>query len=178
MGYTTEFNGSFRLSKTATPEQVKYINLFAYTRRMRRNNKVLFELYKGKFGLIGCDKKVKNGTAIPNDYGIDGEFFCRDDNDFGQSKDSSIIDFNGPPKTQPGLWCKWELSEDGKELKWNEVEKFYGYTLWLKYLIEKFFIPWGIELNGRVRFQGEDSNDFGTITIIKNKISLQQIGIR
>ena len=36
------------------------------------------------------------------------------------------MDINEPPKTKPGLWCKWIINEDG-DLCWNGEEQFYYY---------------------------------------------------
>jgi hypothetical protein len=163
MGYTTEFNGSFQLSKPATKEQIEYLNRFSYTRRMKRDVEKLNELHKGEYGLPGIG------------YGTEGEFFCMNDNEFGQSKDGSIVDDNYPPSTQPGLWCQWVLTEDGTELEWDGGEKFYCYVEWLQYLIENFFSRWEIEINGTVKWQGEDMDDRGRIKVEGNKITTTEL---
>lgn len=163
MGYTTDFKGSFTLSKPATPEQIEYLNRFSYTRRMKRDVEKLNEQYKGEFGLPGTG------------YGEEGEFFCKRDDDFGQSNDASIVDHNHPPSTQPGLWCQWVLTEDGRELEWDGGEKFYCYVEWLQYLIENFFSRWGIEINGTVKWQGEDMDDRGIIKVEGNKITTTEL---
>ena len=79
----------------------------------------------------------------------------------------------------PGCWCQWvivkdDVSEDS--LVWDECEKFYNYVEWLEYLIENFFKPEGYVLNGSVGFQGEDSDDFGTIEVVDNVVT-QHFGI-
>lgn len=163
MGYTTDFRGSFTLSKPATPEQIEYLNRFSYTRRMKRDVEILNEQYKGEFGLPGVG------------YGQEGEFFCKRDGDFGQSKDDSIIDSNQAPSTQPGLWCQWVLNEEGTELEWDGGEKFYCYVEWLDYLIENFFKRWGIQLSGKVKWQGEDMDDRGVIELEDNQMSVKSL---
>lgn len=50
----------------------------------------------------------KNGP-----YYIDGSGFM------GQGNDSDVINSNNPDPSQPGLWCKWEITEDGKFLEWD-----------------------------------------------------------
>lgn len=161
MGYTTEFEGALELSKPLTEEQLNYINTFSGTRRMKRDVKTLHELYNGKYGLPNVD----------DPYGIEGEFFARDDGNYGQSNCSSIIDFNQPSSTQPELWCKWIV--EGNTLKWNGWEKFYCYTEWLLYLITNFFTPWGVILNGEILWQGEELSDRGIITVINSKVKVQ-----
>lgn len=157
MGYTTDFQGSFTLSKPATPEQIEYINKFSGTRRMMRDSEALQEMHEGKFGLDGK-------------YGIDGEFFVGGEGFAGQESDDSVLDHNSPPSTQPGLWCQWVLNEEGTELEWDQGEKFYEYTAWLKYMIANFFEPWGIKLNGAVRWQGEDMDDRGVLEVQDNAV--------
>lgn len=78
MGYTTDFNGSFILSRPATEQEKSYINLISRTRRMKRDMNKLMEIYKGKHG--NPFTKEQTPEAI---YGNDGEYFAHDDNDFG-----------------------------------------------------------------------------------------------
>ena len=172
MGYSTDFSGSLKLSRQATEEELNYINLISDTRRMKRDVSKLMDLYQGEYG---------NPFAVDNTpesiYGEYGEYFARDAHDC-----DSIIDYNcapgeshyGAPKTtkigQPGLWCQWVITDDGDELEWNGGEKFYNYIEWLKYLIDRFFEPWGIKLNGEIEWQGEEMKDRGKIRVIDNVI--------
>lgn len=144
--------------------------------------------------------KFKTDNRTPEQiYGNDGEYFARDDKDSGQSRDASIIDYNQPPghvistdwsfswtenqkrvaegKCQPGLWCQWIISDDGTELKWDGGEKFYYYTEWLNYMINHFFEPWGIKLNGEIEWKGEDRNDIGKIVVIDNEVIIKEAKI-
>jgi hypothetical protein len=193
MGYTTDFYGSFTLSRPATEKEKNYINLFGDTRRMKRDVNKLMELFKGKHGYPFA--KDNTPEAI---YGKDGEYFARNDGQSGQDHDKSIIDYNCPPgqlewekdsdfhkryyenqrrtlagECQPGLWCQWRLNDKGTELEWDGSEKFYNYIEWLKYLINHFFEPWGIKLNGEVEWQGEDSDDFGKIIATDNVVTVK-----
>lgn len=164
MGYTTDFNGSLKLSKTATPEQIAYINTFSGTRRMVRNVNRLQELFGEKHGLPEVG------------YGKEGEFFCMDDGNSGQSFDNdSIIEYNQPPSTQPSLWCQWVLTEDGEYLEWDGGEKFYEYVKWLEYMVENFFKRWDIQLNGKIKWQGEDMDDRGIIVVENNVITVTEL---
>jgi len=155
---------------------------------MKRDPEKLMELFNGKHGHPTPKDKTPEGI-----YGNDGEYFAMDDGEHGQSKDKSIIEYNHPPGQvgygdtdfddiyeenkrrlaeglcQPGLWCQWELSDE-ETLEWNQVEKFYEYTEWLKYLIKHFFEPWGIKLNGEIEWDGEDSEDFGKIVVKDNDV--------
>ncbi len=162
MGYTTEFNGYFDLEFNDKSKQKKVINLvngLASTRRMKRD---LF--------------KIKDKLDKPYiEYGIDGEFYHEDNLDYGQNKDDSILEYNNPPSTQPGLWLQWIIVDNQDEtysLEWDGNEKFYYYTEWLKYLIEKIFNPNNVQLSGSVDFRGEEWDDNGTISINNNKVEI------
>ena len=72
----------------------------------------------------------------------------------------------------PGYWCQWIINEEG-ELEWDGGEKFYCYDEWLRYLIKNFFEPEGYVLNGIISFQGEDSEDFGELQIVDNKVTTE-----
>src|ERR1035437_1734820 len=100
MGYQTELIGKFSLSKPTTAEQVAYLNQFSETRRMKRDVKILKDLFKGWGGFDG-------------EYGKEGEFFVGATGFGGQDRDASILDGNYPPSTQPGLWCQWILDDSG-----------------------------------------------------------------
>ncbi len=70
------------------------------------------------------------------------------------------------PVGQDSPWCQWAVSEDGKHLAWDGGEKFYSYVEWLEFLIERFFGPWGVEVSGRVEWQGEYDQDVGKIVML------------
>lgn len=196
MGYTTDFSGSFQLSRPATVQEKNYLDKLAKTRRMKRDVEKLHELYKGKGGLplveiitpemmahagyfeeLGFKVTLErvNDTRTPEQiYGNGGEYFVGAGGHAGQDRDASVIDYNSPPSSQPGLWLQWVLNEDGTQLKWDGNEKFYGYVEWLKYLINHFFEPWGINLNGEVEWTGEDRNDIGKIVVTNNVVEVKE----
>lgn len=195
MGYSTDFFGSFKLSRPATAEEREYVNRIADTRRMQRDVNKLMELYKGEHG----NPFAKDKTNADEVYGFKGEYFAKDDGNMGQSSDKSIIDFNSASGEiawndyngdwakrdemkkainadkikQPGLWCQWRL-DDETTLSWDGSEKFYNYIEWLQYLIVHFFEPWGIKVSGEVTWQGEDSNDMGKIIVTDNVIEIYE----
>lgn len=74
----------------------------------------------------------------------------------------------------PGFWCQWVPTEDGWGLVWDGGEKFYNYVEWLEHLINKFFIPWGVKLNGEVEWEGEESGDLGQIVIRDNEVEVRE----
>jgi hypothetical protein len=193
MGYTTDFNGSFELSRPATAEEREYVNRIADTRRMQRDVTKLMELYKGEHG----NPFAKDKTNADEVYGFKGEYFAMNDGDMGQGNDASVIDHNAASGEiawkdyngdwekrdemqkainadiikQPGLWCQWRL-DDETTLAWDGSEKFYNYIEWLQYLIAHFFEPWGIKVNGEVTWQGEDNADIGKIIVKDNEIEI------
>lgn len=152
MGYTTVFAGKFNLNKELDDETFNLLKGLAESRRMKRDINKLKEM-----GFIG-------------DYGIEGEFFTQGKGFLGQDNDESVIDYNRPPITQPGLWLQWTPTEDKMGLEWDQGEKFYEAENWIKYLINKILEPRGYIVNGVVNAQGEDNNDKYNITVINNKV--------
>lgn len=146
MGYTTDFEGKWKLNKKLDKETHEFLRKFNDTRRMKRK----------------VDPK----------YGIEGEFYVDGTGMAGQDHDSTIINYNQPPRTQPSLWCGWVPSEDGMYIQWDGGEKFYGYIEWIEYIIVNFLQPKGYTLSGAVSWQGEDSDDYGIILMNENVRSL------
>ena len=146
MGYTTDFKGNFEFSEKPSDKTLELLSGLNKTRRMARS-------------IEG--------------YGIEGEFYYnKNTNDFGQEEDKNIINYNKPPKTQPGLWNNWKPSECGMFLEWDGGEKFYKYVEWIKYLIKNIIEPDNLKLNGTVQWRGEECEDYGTITIKDNQVSI------
>lgn len=169
---------------------------------MKRDVAKLMEKYKGKHGnpypkektpecIYGRDGEYfAFDNPSPSDSPFGGNFR-------GQGDDGTVIDHNTPPgqvvygdknfdstwnenerrekagECQPGLWCQWVLTPDGTELQWDEGEKFYNYVEWLKYLIEHFFSPWKIKLNGEIFWYGEDREDCGIIVVKDNVVKIK-----
>ncbi len=154
MGYSTDFEGMFKLDRELDDETYDLLYGLSHTRRMKR---------KG----LSCK------------YGIDGEFYF-DSNDFknfGCSVDEYydeyyIVDRNIPPATQPGLWLQWIPTEDRKSIVWDGCEKFYNYIEWIHYIINKILIPKKYILNGTVKWSGKNSTDKGTIIINDNMVDV------
>ena len=157
MGYTTTFDGGVKFNKPVTEELKNYINTFSSTRRMQRDNDKIKQLYPNWMEL-----------CFNGELGTNGEYFIGDDT-FG---DKSIIDYNCS-HPQPGLWCQWIIN-DNDELVWDEGEKFYYYTEWLRYLIKNFFEPSGYILNGVIEYRGEDDYDFGEIVVVDNEVTVKE----
>ena len=157
MGYHTDFYGEFKLDKPLTEEQYKYLLMFNATRRMKRDVKVLQTM----------SDPVREAVGLP--IGVEGEYFVGGEGDYGQARDESILNYNSPACTQPGLWCKW-TPLDNLSIGWDGAEKFYDYVEWIKYIIEHFLERWELKLNGEVIWQGEDYDDKGKIVVTDNVV--------
>jgi hypothetical protein len=99
-------------------------------------------------------------------YGTEGEFYL------DEGANETILDYNNPPSTQPGLWCCWQPSENGIRIVWNGAAKFYHYVEWLEYITKKILQPQGYFLNGKVNYQGEEEGDKGSILCVNNEVRL------
>lgn len=112
----------------------------------------------------GISDPVREAVGLP--VGVEGEYcvFSANDGGYGQSVDSSVIDSDCAASTQPSYpWCGWGPAENGSKLKWGEMEKAYDYLEWLKYINESFLKPWGVVIDGKVHWSGDDVEDNGTI---------------
>jgi hypothetical protein len=163
MGYDTTFEGWFDLNKPLTEAHKNYLNRFSKTRRMKRDEAKAAEL----------EDPIREAVSLP--VGPEGCYFVGAGGLYGQDKDESVIEYNYPPSNQPGLWCQWIPNEDGTQIRWDEGEKFYSYVKWLEYMIKHLLNPWGYTLNGKVRWQGEDMYDLGTITVKNNKVTTKRV---
>jgi hypothetical protein len=80
----------------------------------------------------------RQAAGLP--LGREAAYFIGGGGFMGQDRDDSVLDYNVPPKDQPGLWCQWP-TEDRTAIAWNGGEKFYCYVPWLRYLLEHFPAP-------------------------------------
>jgi hypothetical protein len=122
---------------------------------------------------------LREAVGLP--VGDEGEYFVGAGGIYGQEDSSlnhremcaqlGILNYNNPPRTQPGLWCQWVIDEDESKLQWNGGEKFYDYVQWMHYLIDHFFAPWGYSLSGNITWRGEAFGDVGAIVVRNNAVS-------
>jgi hypothetical protein len=147
LGYSTEFKGSFKLNKKLDKETLTFLQKFNESRRVARN--------------------------VDPEYGIEGELYVDGSDDFDESMDKNIIDYNRPPKTQPSLWCQWRPNNAGTAIEWDGNEKFYCYKEWIAYLIRTVLSPKGYYLTGVVTWQGEDDDDKGRILIDRSFVTVK-----
>lgn len=164
MGYTTDFEGAFKLDRALAPEHAKYLTAFAQTRRMRRVPAVASTL----------PDPIRMAAGLP--VGIEGGYYVGGyGKNYGQARDASVVDHNKPPADQPALWCQWTPNEDGTAIIWDGGEKFCNYVEWISYLIENFLEPWGYKLNGEVKWSGEERGDLGAITVKDNQVTVRKL---
>lgn len=155
MGYTTDFRGSIKVEPPLSAAEVAYLNKFSGTRRM-------------------------NCTQGP--YYVDrGGVAGQGEGSFGMGSNPDVIDHNGPPEGQPGLWCQWVATEDGTAIEWDGGEKFYDSAEWMKYIITHFLgsdpiakkkLPFitGHTLDGTIEAQGEEATDRWDLHVKDNKV--------
>ena len=163
MGYTTDFKGIIKITPEPTEGVRNFVNGLQNTRRMKRDPSKL-------------PKRIPKSNILASlngGWGDEGEFYFNPKSTCsGQENTKDIVDYNNPPESQPSLWLQWEIVDD--YIQWNGAEKFYGYTEWLIYLIEKIFQPLGYTLNGKIFFIGEDAvenGDIGKIVVENNKVT-------
>lgn len=147
MGYTTNFKGAFKTDRPVDEETYHRLKGLNETRRMSRK-------------------------IIDPQFGIEGEFYCGYDE---TDDDPSIIDCNVAPRTQPSLWCGWKMLEDHQTIEWDEVEKFYSYTEWVQYIIERVLMPKGYYLEGVMVYSGERTDDAGRIDVTKDAVTVTDV---
>ena len=140
-------------------EHKLYLEKFSDTRRMKRDGSKLPER----------KTKIHDQAQLLNE--VNGEYFVDGFGMCGQDEDESVLEYNYPPATQPGLWCQWIPNEDGTAINWNGAEKFYNYTDWIDYIANRLLAPLGYVLNGEVEWQGEERDDMGLIVVKDNVVT-------
>jgi hypothetical protein len=163
MGYDTNFSGEFTVKPALKNEHREYLAAFAWTRRVTRDAKKAAKLPDPK----------RKAARLP--IGDEGGYYVGSERDgnCGQDDTPDVIDRNTSPKGQPGVWCQWVPSEDGKNVEWDGGEKFYNYVEWLEYLVKHFLKPWGYRLDGEVEWEGDDREDMGKIVVRNSKITVK-----
>lgn len=67
-------------------------------------------------------------------------------------------------------YCQWCYNEKEKVIEWDGGEKFYGYILWLKFILKLINEKSNCKFNGIIRWMGEEIADIGLIEVIDNEI--------
>ena len=122
MGVTTDFIGHVDINPGLNDAEQAYLAAFSSSRRCRRPG--------GPYAVPG--NPAAEGGRKPS---------RRDLVEAEEAERLPIDDSNSTAEGQPSLWCQWEICWDGCCLTYNGVEKFYGSTAWLDYLIDHFLRP-------------------------------------
>jgi hypothetical protein len=140
-------------------EHASYLQAFTWSRRMRRD--------RAKARLLPDPIRESVGLTV----GFQGGYFVGGGGYRGQDRDESILEYNVPPDDQPSLWCSWMVNEERTAII-GGADHGSDHDEWLEYLIEHFLLPWGYVVNGRVKWQGSDPPDQGTICVVENMIEV------
>jgi hypothetical protein len=168
MGYTTWFCGQIDIKNgpLTDPEKL-YLQRFAEVRHMARNHSAL----------VAVPDPIRENVGLT--IGSEGEYFVYSEGlmsddplVFDKDEKRGLIDYNRSPHTQPGLWCHWIPTANGKAIEWDEGEKFYEWHLWLQYIVKNFMEPWGYTLEGEMTWTGEEPDDRGHIHVLDNMIDV------
>lgn len=124
---------------------------------------------------------------------VQGPYYVDRGGFMGQDHGPDVIEYNHPAEGQPGLWCQWEISEDGGRIQWDGGEKFYNAETWMQYIIDHFIgakpkvmtlpatqrfdlnIPdfTGHVCNGVIDAQGEERGDAWRMGVRDNRVGIQ-----
>ena len=159
MGYDTEFEGSFKLSRRVTPDEFDYMRRFNFTRHEAFDVDKLIAEFGDSRGLKGLG------------YGERGEYYVSVSDDYCPREERCVL----RGASDKSSWCHWKLTDDGTRLVWDEGEKTYDYIHWLRVVI-RILTHWGITLSGSVNWHGSDEYDDGNIALIKNRMIVTTIG--
>ncbi len=158
--------GTFKMSgKQPTNDQLAYLNAFTNSFRVTRHPDWVES---------DISKYLREVNGLP--IGKDGAFIIDYANivtpHFEEAKTKIFSPHRHditPPDNQPSNVCSWVI--DGDEVVWSECVDVYKLVDWITYLIDRFFNPWKIILNGSIEFSNSaESSQCGTITVVNNSI--------
>jgi hypothetical protein len=155
MGYDTYFHGEISISPPLLPEHEAYLKAF-----LQRDHWSL------DTNLIASEEDSLR-SAVGLGLGISGEFYTGDDSVY-----ETHARLPGTPITQPSARTDWRVFSPD-HLGMRESTRTEGYVLWLKYLMQNFFIPWGYVLDGMIEWDGDDPGDKGMIHVNQNKAEVE-----
>jgi hypothetical protein len=79
-------------------------------------------------------------------------------------------------KTKIDAYFQWVPAETFEHIVWDGEEKFYSYVEQLQWLCSDWLDQRGITANGILHWQGEETGDTGTITVVDNRVIAQSDG--
>jgi hypothetical protein len=90
----------------------------------------------------------------------------------GELQDFTDNDQQDPSLPGGGGYCTWRLEDGSGSTLEPNYEGYNRYSdSWIQVLIDKFFQPWGLKVNGEVTWQGDESDDRGILKVEDNEVS-------
>ncbi len=157
------------LSKELPREKAEWLDQFLSIRHMTWDVNKIKKRGNGIFG---------TGKVDPS-----GMFFFPQGYEYKFKPDDRILDTNEPAGEIPTLYSPVKFAEEYVDggfrtdfsslvIDSDELGTDSQYLKdWFNFLIKYFFEPEGILLNGEESFYGEEDDDFGTVTIVDNKVT-------
>jgi len=155
MPYETTITGEFAIDPPLSAAHLAYLLAFSRTRHMWCANRALKQR----------PDPLRVAAGLP--LGRGGAYFVGGLDMLAHSL-AAVTNSLIPPHGQPGLYCKWRPTSDGRALVWQGGGAHY--EEWLAYLMKHFLLPWGYVLCGRVEWQGKRATDRGVIRIEENLV--------
>lgn len=154
MSYTYDLFGKLSISPPLNADQVAYIQEFSGS-------------YRHKFApkWQSWPNPLREAVGLP--VGIEGEYISSAMGTGADFIDNCMEVDTDTPNKQPSFQCCWTTTAKGTALHWNKLGRTFAPTQWLEYMIEHFFKPWGVTLNGKVECHGEDKRD-RTLIVVNN----------
>ncbi len=134
---------------------------------------------------------IKNSLDFKyNDYGTNGFYYYpkNDFENFGQTIDKSVINFNKPPAGAPSLWLDFEVIKEKENKNGKDINKYYlvwngekeNNTIlkqeqWIYVLILDIFSPSKMFLNGNISIYNEYTNEKSILNIKNNEVFNNQV---
>jgi hypothetical protein len=75
-------------------------------------------------------------------------------------------------RNPPSYYCQWEPTKNGKALKWDGNEKFYGSFEWMETIVA-WLAERGYRCEGVISASGEETGDIWQLTVRNNRVSRQ-----
>jgi hypothetical protein len=158
MSYNIKLLGRFGFSRQLTEAEYEYLNAFARSARVARDESRASAL----------PDPLRFAVGLP--IGPQGGHYVGGASIENWTSDGSVVNANAPPRDQPNLRCQWIPTQDRNGIEWDRGPAFYEWVEWLEYLVAHFFVPWGIKVNGTVKMVGENEEE-GNLYVVDNKVS-------
>lgn len=155
MSYTYDLFGKLSVSPPLNADQVAYIQEFSGS-------------YRHKFApkWQSWPNPLREAVGLP--VGIEGEYISSSMGSGSDFIDNCMEVDTNTPNNQPSFQCCWTANTKGTALQWNKLRRTFEPVPWLNYMIEHFFTPWGVTLNGKVECHGEEFDDRTLIVVTNN----------